>query len=233
MSERNWHLPKEIDNLRHQMNNLFDELVHGNAQKTANHALNSIPKVENATWQPAIEIKETDSCLIVQVQVPGIEPKNLDIHVSKDAVSIAGEHEEQKVHYETGIYRSEFNYGHFQRIIPLPICVEYKQVKAEIHNGLLTLNLPKNHTEKHDVVKIDLTMEEKAREAMVQQRQRQEHIEETMHSRTASELENPQHTEITEEARIAMIKQRQRHEHLEETMHSRTKLELDASFSKS
>ncbi|MBE9214146.1 Hsp20/alpha crystallin family protein [Plectonema cf. radiosum LEGE 06105] len=233
MSEKNWHLPKEINHLRHQMNHLFDELVHGNTQKTNNHALNSIPQVENATWQPAIEIKETDSCLILQVQVPGIEPKDLEIHVSKDAVSIAGEHEEQKVHYETGIYRSEFNYGHFQRIIPLPICVEHKQVKAEIHNGLLTLNLPKTHTEKHDVIKIDLTMEERAREAMAQQLQHQEHIQETMHSRTASELENPNHAGITEQARVEMIKQLQHDELLEENMHYRTESELDASSSSS
>ena len=114
MSERNWHPLKNIDTLRHQMNNLFDELVHGNTEKAGLHPPSSIPKVENASWQPAIEIKETDTNLILQAQVPGIEPKDLDIHVTKDTVSISGEHEEQKVHYEKGIYRSEFNYGHFQ-----------------------------------------------------------------------------------------------------------------------
>ncbi|MGB3760575.1 MAG: Hsp20 family protein, partial [Rivularia sp. (in: cyanobacteria)] len=108
MSEKNWHPRKEIDALRHHMNNLFDEVMHGSSKKVANNTLSSIPKVENATWEPAIEIKETDSNLILQAQVPGIEPLDLDIHVTKDAVSISGEHEEQKVHYEKGIYRSEF-----------------------------------------------------------------------------------------------------------------------------
>ena len=174
MSLKNWHPRKEINILRHQMNNLFDELVHGSIKETANNSPNAIPKVEHATWEPAIEIKETDENLILQAQVPGIEPKDLDIHVTKDAVSISGEHQEQKVYNEKGIYRSEFDYGHFQRIIPLPMCVEYNQVKAEIHNGLLTLNLPKSHTEKHDVIKLDLTMQERAREAMVKQRQHEE-----------------------------------------------------------
>lgn len=227
MSERNWHPLKDIDTLRHQMNNLFDEVMHGSNKKIANNASSSIPKVENATWEPAIEIKETDSNLIVQAQVPGIEPKDLDIHVTKDAVSIAGEHQEQKVHYEKGIYRSEFNYGHFQRIIPLPVCVEYKQVKAEIHNGLLTMSLPKSHVEKHDAIKLDLTVQEKAREAMVQQRQHQEHIGETMHSRAEQELENSNCAEITQEARLGMNKERQHSEHLEETMHSRTQAEIN------
>ena len=227
MSERNWHPLKDIDTLRHQMNDLFDEVMHKSSHKTSEHSSNAIPKVENATWEPAIEIKETDANLILQAQVPGIEPKDLDIHVTKDAVSISGEHEEQKVHYEKGIYRSEFSYGHFQRIIPLPMCVEYNKVKAEIHNGLLTLSLPKSRIEKHDVLKLDLTMQEKAREAMVKQRQHEEHIEETMHSRTEEELKNPHDAGISEEARLGMKKQTQHAENLKETMHSRTESEIN------
>lgn len=228
MSQRNWHPLKEIDTLRHQMNNLFDEVMHGSTKKTDNNTLSAIPKVENATWQPAIEIKETDSNLILQAQVPGIEPSYLDIHVTKDAVSISGEHEEQKVHNEKGIYRTEFEYGHFQRIIPLPMCVEYNKVKAEIHNGLLTLSLPKSHTEKHDVVKLDLTMQERARESMAKQRQQEEHIEETMHSRIEKELENSHDAAISESARLSMNKQLQHPEHLEETMNARTKAQMNA-----
>ncbi|MGB7381045.1 MAG: Hsp20/alpha crystallin family protein [Rivularia sp. (in: cyanobacteria)] len=221
MSLKNWHPRKDINSLRHQMNSLFDELVHPSNKEMTNHSSSVIPKLENATWEPAIEIKETDSNLILQAQVPGIEPLDLDIHVTKDAVSISGEHEEQKVHNEKGIYRTEFEYGHFQRIIPLPMCVEYDRVKAEIHNGLLTLSLPKSHTEKHDVVKLDLTMQEKAREAMVQQRQHEENLKETMHSRIEAELENPHDAVISEETRLGMKKQLQHGEHLEETMHAR------------
>ncbi|MGB3654633.1 MAG: Hsp20/alpha crystallin family protein, partial [Rivularia sp. (in: cyanobacteria)] len=214
--------------LRHQMNNLFDEVIHKSSNKAGLDSSSAIPKVENATWEPAIEIKETDSNLILQAQVPGIEPLDLDIHVTKDAVSIAGEHEEQKVHYEKGIYRSEFNYGHFQRIIPLPMCVEYNQVKAEIHNGLLTLSLPKSHAEKHDVVKLDLTMQERAREAMANQRQQEENVEETMHSRAEEELENFHDAEISESARLSMNKQLQHGEHLQQTMHARTEADINA-----
>ncbi|MEO1375836.1 MAG: Hsp20/alpha crystallin family protein [Cyanobacteria bacterium J06635_10] len=166
MSLRSWHPLKEIDTLRHQMNNLFDELMHGNTPKAGNDVLPN-SKVENMTWEPAIEIKQTDSSVILQVQVPGIEPKDLDIDVSKDTVSIRGDHQEQKVHDEKGIYHSEFNYGYFQRIIPLPVYVEYKQAKAEIHNGILTLSLPKSHTEKDDVVKLDLAIQDRACEAKI------------------------------------------------------------------
>lgn len=227
MSLKKWHPGKDINSLRHQMNSLFDELVHPSNKEAVNNSASAIPKVENATWEPAVEIKETDDNLILQAQVPGIEPSDLDIHVTKDAVSISGEHQEQKVHNEKGIYRSEFEYGHFQRIIPLPMCVEYNQVKAEIHNGLLTLSLPKSQTEKHDVIKLDLTMQERAREAMVKQRQHEEHLEETIHSRSEEELKNPHDAVISKSARLGIKQQLQQGEHLKETMHSRTESEIN------
>lgn len=156
MSSTTWYLLQEIDTLRHQINNLFDELAHVRIPKITNNFLSCAPKIENAAWEPAIEIKETDSSVILQIQVPGVEAFDLDIHVCQGEVSVSGEYKGQKVDNEASVHYSEFSYGHFRRIIPLPVCVEYKQVKAETHNGILTLNLPISHTQKYDVVQSDL-----------------------------------------------------------------------------
>ena len=96
-----------------------------------------------------------------------------------------------------------------------------------MHNGLLTLSLPKSRIEKHDVLKLDFTMQEKAREARVKQRQHEEHIEETIHCRAEEELKNPHDAGISEEARLGMKKQTQHAENLKETMHSRTESEIN------
>jgi len=182
MSERSWQKQEEINTLRYQMNNLFDELINESISKAVN--------VETTTGgEPAIEIKETDFNLIVQAQVPGIEPKYLDIHVTKDTVSITGEHQEQKVYNEKAIYHSEFNYGHFQRIVSLPVCVDYKQVKAEIHNGLLTLSLPKSSAEKSNALKRDLNIRERGNEILVKQRQHQENVEKKKFKRTHADID--------------------------------------------
>ncbi|PMB08086.1 heat-shock protein Hsp20, partial [Fischerella thermalis CCMEE 5282] len=83
---------------------------------------------------------------------------------------------------------SEFRYGQFQRIIPLPVSIKNEQVKAEFKNGVLTLTLPKVEAVKRKVVKLDLGVQEAAREAMTKERQHQEHLQDTMHTRAAAEV---------------------------------------------
>jgi HSP20 family protein len=67
MSLIRWQPLKELDALRHQMNDLFDELMHGG------HETARFPKLDTALWGPAIELKETDTELILKAVVPGIE----------------------------------------------------------------------------------------------------------------------------------------------------------------
>ena len=181
MSEKSWHKREEMNTLRYQMNSLFDELINENIPNLVN--------VENRIKEPAIEIKETELNLIIQAQVPGIEAKDLDIHVTRNTVLIAGEYHEQKVHNEKVIYHSEFSYGHFHRKVTLPVYVDYKQVKAEIHNGLLTLSLPKAHGKKYDAAKLDLTIQDRAREILVKQRQHIENVEKNIFKRSHPEID--------------------------------------------
>lgn len=183
MSLVNWEPLKEINILRQQMNRLFDEMIH--PQET--HDIFS--KTGNSTWNPAIELKEKGKDIILKVQVPGIDTKDLHIQASENAVSIAGEYQEKQTSEEKGFYHSEFNYGKLQRIIPLPVNVKYKEVKAEIKDGVVTLTLPKAETPPKDVVKVHLTVQEKAREAMTQERLHEEHLQATMQERVTEELD--------------------------------------------
>jgi HSP20 family protein len=57
---------------------------------------------------------------------------------------------------DKGITRSEFRYGSFRRVIPLPARVQNNSVEAEYKNGVLHLNLPKAEAEKNRVVKVQL-----------------------------------------------------------------------------
>jgi HSP20 family protein len=54
-------------------------------------------------------------------------------------------------------FRTEFRYGSFQRIIPLPASIQNTEVKAEYKNGILYLTLPKAEAEKNKVVKVNLS----------------------------------------------------------------------------
>lgn len=141
-----WH---EMETLRRQMDRLFDDLA------PATHDVLSTGHKGN--WTPAIEVKATDTDVIVRAELPGIEGKDLDIQVTREAISLAGEYKSE-TQTETGrVIRSEFRYGSFHRVIPMPVAIQHDQVKAEFTNGVLTLTLPKLQAERPKVVKVNLT----------------------------------------------------------------------------
>lgn len=138
MLVRYWQPWREIDTLRHQFDQLFDSVALGNS----------------ADWSPAIELKDTGNEFVLRAQLPGIDAKDLDVQVTKDAVSLAGEHRQENRTEETGFFRTEFRYGKFQRVVPLPVEVQNDQVTAEFREGVLSLTLPK--VEQAKVVKLNL-----------------------------------------------------------------------------
>ncbi len=144
-----WQPFQEVETLRHQLDRMFDEVTE----------LNSVHQV---TWQPAIELQDADDNVIVRAEIPGIEGKDLDVRVTREAVAITGEHRYEKKAEEKGFFRSEFRYGRFQRVIPLPVAVQNDRVKADFTNGILTLTLPKVEAAKNRVVKLNLTEQQPA-----------------------------------------------------------------------
>ncbi len=131
----------DIELIRRQMDQIFDNMV-GSVQGSE-------------TWQPAIELKEADDELVLRVELPGIEGKDLDVQVRRDAVVISGETTVEKTENKETYIRSEFRYGKFQRAISLPVPIQNDQVKANFTNGVLTLNMPKHEAVKNTVVKLN------------------------------------------------------------------------------
>ena len=89
------------------------------------------------------------------MELPGIEAKDLDIQVTEKAVSITAERKSEFNNEESSI-KSEFHYGKFHRVIPLPARVQNTNVSADYKDGILNLTLPKTEAEKHKVVKVSL-----------------------------------------------------------------------------
>jgi HSP20 family protein len=137
-----WEPLREINALQREMNRLFDTMT---------------PLPTNGDrFLPVVEMQDTPEAILLKVELPGIDTKDLDIQVTADAVSISGERKTETKTEEKGIYRSEFYYGSFQRTIPLPTRVQITNVKAEYKDGILHLTLPKVEEEKNKVVKVTL-----------------------------------------------------------------------------
>jgi HSP20 family protein len=141
-----WQPFREVEQLQRQMNRLFDEIM-PNSEGTMSSGV---------SFMPAAEMHETHDTIQLRLEVPGLEAKDIDVQVSKEAVAIKGERKSEVKTEENGVTRSEFRYGSFQRVIPLPTRIQNEKVEAEYKNGVLTLNLPKAEEEKNRVVKVNL-----------------------------------------------------------------------------
>ncbi len=140
-----WEPIREMESLQQEMNRLFDRLMHpvdGASQMMA--------------FRPSMEMEETAEEICLKLEVPGLEAKDIDIQVAEDAVTISGDRQEETKTEEKGMMRSEFRYGRFERVIPLPTRVQNDQAKAEYQNGILRLTLPKAEEDKKKVVKVSL-----------------------------------------------------------------------------
>ncbi len=137
---------QEMNSLQRQLNRLFDDTL----------TSDNWDNFGNLSKVPAAELTETDDALHLKLEVPGMEAKDLDIQVMAERVAVTGERKSETKSESNGKTRSEFRYGKFSRVIPLPARIQNTNVTAEYKDGILNLTLPKSEEEKNKVVKVNL-----------------------------------------------------------------------------
>ena len=98
---------------------------------------------EHATWGPSVDVRETKTHIIVHAEIPGVDPKDLDVTITEDALSLRGEVRQEADIDEHGYRKIERRYGSFQRTIPFPVAVKHNEAEANYHNGILKISVPK------------------------------------------------------------------------------------------
>ncbi|RME80331.1 MAG: DoxX family membrane protein [Planctomycetota bacterium] len=100
--------------------------------------------MKNDKWGPiSSEIYEEDKDVVVELALPGIKPDNLNIEVQDNYLKIEGEFEERSKNKNKKVYETTFRKGSFSEILTLPAEVDGSQAKADYHNGILKIRLPK------------------------------------------------------------------------------------------
>jgi HSP20 family protein len=94
-------------------------------------------------WGPALDVSQSDTTVTVQAELPGVDPNEIDVTVTGDRLTIAGEKKETVEKTNQDIFHRETRYGSFSRTVQLPASVDPQQVSAEYANGVLTINLKK------------------------------------------------------------------------------------------
>ena len=100
--------------------------------------------IEPGQWLPAVDMSETDRQIHVRAELPGIDPKDVDVSVSEDRLVISGEKKTEAEESGAGWSHRESHYGSFSRAIPLPEAVDPAKVTARYDKGVLTVELTKS-----------------------------------------------------------------------------------------
>jgi len=110
-----------------------------------------------ATWAPAVDIYEGQNELVANVDLPGVEEKDIDLRLENNTLTIRGERKFEKSVNEESYLRVERAYGSFTRTFSLPNTVNPDAINASYSNGVLTVRLPKREESKPKQVKINVS----------------------------------------------------------------------------
>ena len=146
-----WEPFRGVTTLQDQINRLFNETVERSGDDSSLSA-----------WAPAVDIYETEHELVVKADLPDVDPKDLDIRVENNILTIRGERKFEKKVNEENYLRIERSYGSFARSFTLANTVNSEAIKADYQNGVLTLTVPKREEAKPKQIKVNVSVPEKA-----------------------------------------------------------------------
>ena len=133
-----WNPVREIVDMQRQLDRVFDEM---------NRNFSDNDWTESGNWL-ALDVHENDDNYIVETDLPGINPDDINITLHENTLTISAESIREDV--QEGEHRivSERRYGRFQRSIRLPDAVDVDNVEANYDNGVLSLTLAKSEASK-------------------------------------------------------------------------------------
>ncbi len=94
-------------------------------------------------WAPAVDVREEPEAYRIHADVPGIDPKDLEITLDNGTLTIRGQRQEEKEDDHDGFRHVERSYGAFVRRFSLPDAASEEDVQARVDNGVLTLHIKK------------------------------------------------------------------------------------------
>jgi HSP20 family protein len=149
-----WEPFRDLLTTQDRFNRLFNE--------TFSRAFGEGSELASRTWAPPVDIQETDQNLVMHVELPGIDPNQVEVRVEDNTLYLKGERKFEEEKQEGNYHLIERAYGSFARSFTLPTSVDPEKVVAEYKDGMLTLTLPKREEAKPKTIKINVGGQQKA-----------------------------------------------------------------------
>ena len=139
-----WDPFRDINILQDRMNRLFDDA--GRAWRSDEPAA--------ATWSPAVDIFETEGDIVVKAELPGMDRKDITLHLENNVLTLKGARRFQKETKDENYHRIERSYGVFSRAFSIPATVDEDKIRADYQDGVLSIALPKKDQAKPKQIRI-------------------------------------------------------------------------------
>jgi HSP20 family protein len=136
--------PYRNNALQNRLNTLFGEFNESDKSLTT------------AAFVPPVDVYEDEKKVVLKLEVPGIEEKDLDVSVEKNTLTVKGERKFDSDEKEENFHRIERRYGSFFRSFTLPSTVDTEQVQASYNAGVLKLELAKKPESQPKQIKINV-----------------------------------------------------------------------------
>ncbi len=140
-----WEPFREVSRLRREMDRLWEDFFGPGPR---------IPRLWAEEWAPAVDVAEAPDKVTVKAEVPGLDPKEIDISLVGDLLTIKGEKKSEREEKKETYHLVERSYGSFTRALRLPAAVNADKIEASYDKGVLTITCPKKEPVKPKAITI-------------------------------------------------------------------------------
>ena len=125
-----------FNQLSNELNRMFEQRPQRSTDEHGN--------VVASDWVPAVDIKEENQQFVIRADIPGVDPKDIDVHMEQGILSISGQRESETQEEREGYKRVERVRGSFLRRFSLPDTADAEKISAKCKNGVLEVVIPKH-----------------------------------------------------------------------------------------
>ena len=129
-----WEPFRELEEIERRLESLFDRSPFSRSQE-------GIPAQQ---WYPQVDISEDEKEYSIKADLPEVAKTDVKVSFREGVLEIAGERQQEKKETTRRFHRTERTYGAFMRSFTLPAAAEGERAKAEFHDGVLTVRIPKS-----------------------------------------------------------------------------------------
>lgn len=115
---------------------------------------------EYGVIEPAVDLFETDEHMVVKAELPGTDPRNIQVKVTEDSISFRSDTTSERDEQQEGYHYRERRHGLIQRLIPLPRHIDPQSARASFRHGILTIRAKKVGREQGRILNVEVESEE-------------------------------------------------------------------------